>query len=740
MLSIDKGGLIVVIGAGRPASETYAAEVFIAEVQKRSQVTIQVIDETEHPKPQHQGKVVLVIGTEKDNELIAKWRSTVAKGAVLPVDGYTIDTRPDAERRIYIAGQSTSGLFAGVGRLLRLMRFSDDALLLPRVTESDYPRLPTRGMYLATHFHNYYEEASEKEIAALLADLALWGTNDLLFNYPIQQYDDTNEKKSLETFERLRRVAAMGKRLGMRTSLVQGPSQNTKNTPPEAKAKEIPGVWKFGPELCPSTSEGLALMRRNAKNILNHFEQIDTLITWPYDGGGCGCSNCMPWGGNGFLRGSEAWAEAFRNRFPSGKVILSTWWFDRPAVAALRGDFKGLFRYMETESPSWFQGLLTGELNNNMQASLLNRPSPSRYPLSSFPEIAMKGMHPWGGSGANPLPKFNELYGTQLKGLIEGGWPYSEGIYDDVNKYYWIRYYWNPGLRTDDILADYASYYLAPEVAADAVRLFHLLEKTVSRNGWNFHRLDEANAAWELACGINARLPAWSKNSWRWRILFIRAGIDQTMKESGIVSPEARKTLKAYLSELRAIYHVTNATARALIPPELPPDGAPVNIALGADVTVSSTHPDRPNKAHQLTDGKIGENYGDNFWIGDPSKETTTCVTIDLNATTAIASIRLHCCMRDKRYVYVPRSIKVEVSMDGKTFQPALLTSTETPEPVSVFQNFPVEGAAVSKEGAREFNLNSMARYVRLILDPSLHEGDKFAKCAGLSEIEILTR
>ncbi|MCF7863770.1 MAG: discoidin domain-containing protein, partial [Kiritimatiellales bacterium] len=633
---------------------------------------------------------------------------------------------------IYVAGQSPSGLLAGLGRLLRGMRFSDEGVRFPCISGRDFPRMPLRGMYIATHFHNYYEEASADEINSLVTDMALWGANDLAFNYPSHQSSKLSDPGSVKTLELLKRIKTSAQNMGMHTTLVQNPIFVRNNTPSELRGMEIPGVWHKGYEVCPSIPAGLALISQGAKEIIEQFDHLDTLVTWPYDGGGCGCPQCMPWGGNGFMKASKAFADEFHAKFPEGKVILSTWWFDRPAVPALRDDFKSLFSYIEKESPTWFNGLLTGENNNVMQTQLLERPQSSRYPLYCFPEIAMYKMKPWGGYGANPLPEFNKKYSLATTGLVEGGWPYSEGIYDDVNKFYWIRYFWNPEQSTDEILADYASYYLSPEVAPDAVRLFYLLEKTMPQSGWSFGAPHDVREAWALARNIDARLPAWSKNSWRWRMLFIRAAIAGTVVECGLSDPETLKTLQAFRDELCAIYHVTDATTPSLSVFKLPATGGDKNLTLGLTASTSSTHPSlRPNAAQNLTDGILGQ--PDNLWLHHAAKEPSPLITIDLKRKSAVAAIRLYCYGRNKHHMYVPRSVTVEVSLDGETFKPAPVFLSEAPAPVDLFQAFPAEGSVFSKEPV-EFGVHEQARYVRLIFGAS-NDG---SKAVGLGEIQIM--
>ena len=41
-----------------------------------------------------------------------------------------------------------------------------------------------RGIYLATHFNNYYEAAALEELERYVEDLSLWGFNLLALSYP----------------------------------------------------------------------------------------------------------------------------------------------------------------------------------------------------------------------------------------------------------------------------------------------------------------------------------------------------------------------------------------------------------------------------------------------------------------------------------------------------------------------------------------------------------------------------
>ena len=336
-----------------------------------------------------------------------------------------------------------------------------------------------------------------------------------------------------------------------------------KTSPKELRADVNTGRSKSGFELCPSKPEGFKLLGRWQSEVLDAFPTVAFIVIAPYDNGGCGCSDCKPWGCNGFLRASEQLANLYHRRTPHGEVLLFTWLFNE-------GEYGGLFKYVREKQPTWFNGLMAGTQGNWIPKTLLDRPFPERYPLTSFPEITMYQAFPWGGYGANPLPDYCTQLAANLRGHVAGGFPYSEGIFEDVNKFFWAQFYWQADRPTDDILAEYATYYLGPDSAADAVRLFHLLEKTNPRLNWKVQNLKEADEAWTLAQAIDGRLAAWAKTSWRWRILYIRAAIDHVLKAEGASSSKGQAALKPLVEELESIYHVMPATNYGVRPAPFP--------------------------------------------------------------------------------------------------------------------------------------------------------------------------
>jgi hypothetical protein len=621
-----------------------------------------------------------------------------------------------------VIGQSPSGVVAGLGRLLRLARYSDGSMEIPVLTMSDSPRLPVRGIYFATHFNNFYHVAPLEEVDRIIEDFALWGGNSLTVWFDMHHFKGFDDPAAQAQLARLKHMGETARGLGMQFGLAFLANEAYNTSPENLRAKWIPGWSHYHVELCPSKPEGLALIGKWQAEQLSAFPAVDFIWTWPYDQGGCACDECMPWGGNGFLRASEPLARLYHERFPEGKIWLSTWLFDTPAGS--KGDFDGLYRYLREKQPAWLTGLIAGTQADKLPKPLLERPSPDRYPLTCFPEISMHQMNPWGGFGANPLPDYCARLAADLRGRVVGGWPYSEGIYEDINKFYWAQFYWNPERATEDVLKEYAAYYLSPEVAEDAVRLFHLLEKTHTRNGWRVRNLAQADEAWEVAQAIDARLAPWAKSSWRWRILYVRAAIDYVLKNQGYLSDDAHAALRPLCDELVRIYHAEKTGIR---PPAFKkaPSGSQANLALGRPITASSTRSEYAESARNLVDGILAEDDPENFWVHDPSKEKTAWLIVDLGRTVNIKEVRLQFRGIYGAFWFVPTTVSFEVSDDGKEFSS-----------VATSQDVPKEGTTYSPR-LWTYPIGKPGRYLRVNLGPSQHVAAPYAGTLELTEIEV---
>jgi hypothetical protein len=712
-LVLRAGDLRVVLGETASAAERRAAALLVAEVQRRTGLEVP-------SGAAAAGRIALLVGTADSSAALRAFRADHPETGELGPDGYHIATQPDQEQRLFVLGQSPSGVVAGVGRLLRTLHYAAGELTIPALSLSAAPRLPVRGIYFATHFYNFYHVAPLAEVDQVIEEFALWGGNSLCVWFDMHHFTSLSDPQAQAHLERLQHFAATAHGVGMQFGLTFIANEAYAGSPAALRPKPSPG--SYGVELCPSIPAGLELIGKWQAEVLDAFPRVDFIWAWPYDQGGCACERCTPWGANGFLVAAEQLARLFHERVPAGKVWLSTWLLD--FMAGNSGEYAGLFRYIGEKQPEWFQGILAGTHGDTIPAPLLERPQPERYPLTWFPEISMWGMEPWGGYGANPLPTLCTRLRERLGAQTQGGWPYSEGIYEDLNKFLWCQFYVSPERATDDILADYASYYLSPAAAADGVRLFHLLEQTHLHTNWRAPRLGVAEEAWALAQSLDGRLPGWARSSWRWRLIYIRAALDHILKTQGYRTPAAQAALQPLAAEITAIYHAQQTFIRS---PDLPaPRAASAdNLAQGCPLRASSTHPEYSGCEPALTDGVYAQEDGENFWVHDVRKEPTAWVVIDLGKPLPLKEVRLQYRGLYGTFWFIPTTLSFAVSADGETWEEA--GSSEV---------VPKEGTPYSP-AFWDYRLGKNGRFLRVSLGTSQHVGDAFAGTLELVEVEV---
>jgi len=466
----------------------------------------------------------------------------------LPPDAFRIAQEGAAVR---VAGGSPRGLLYGAGKFLRTSRY-DPAFRLSPWRGTSTPRGSLRGMYFATHFHNWYHQAPEPEIIRYMEDLALWGVNAVMVILPMINLRGWDDPRTEPAMAMVRRYAKTAKDLGM---LFVSALNNTMfiDAPRDIRATPLPDPTRrrgnSGHPICPNTPEGHAYIMENARQFFKRLSDtgLDILCFWPYDEGGCACAKCAPWGSNGYLKMSRELSQLGRSYFPNLKTILSTWMFDTPP----EGEWQGLADYMVSDG-EWIDYVLA-DSHEDFPRYPLDVGVPGKRPLLNFPEISMWGNWPWGGFGANPLPRRFQRLWDQVKHVVEGGFPYSEGIYEDINKAVVAQFYWNREQSARATLEEYIAYEFGYGISEDVLAVIDVLETTAGRS-YQKQPVD-AEAVRNACClaeSLHARLPEWARRNWRWEILYLRSILDrERFAGQDLETSEAENAM----ARLMEIYH-----------------------------------------------------------------------------------------------------------------------------------------------------------------------------------------
>mgnify|MGYP001171530959 CR=1 FL=1 len=467
-------------------------------------------------------------------------------------EGFRIEDR--ASGGVRIVGGDERGLLYGVGKFLRTSRYRTNGFEPSAWRGTRAPQGSFRAIYAATHFMNFYEAAPADEVSRYMQELGLWGANALVLCFPSFQFQNLDDPAAQRSLAHIRSILRAGKEIGLRPGLIISPNQGCKDAPSTVLCKPFPDDLRrrgtLGVNCCPGTPEGQAYLLSLYGRLFDSLADLDLdyLVCWPYDEGGCGCSACWPWGAKGFPSACRAVAERARQAHPHLKVILSTWMYDTPPA----GEWRGLADRLKAEPP-WVHAIMA-DAHEDFPRFPLENGAPGGVPLVSFPEISMwNGREPWGSFGANPLPARFERLWRQTEGKLDGGMPYSEGIYEDMNKVLCLQFFWDKKTTAEETLREYIAYEYAPEAVDDVLKAIRLFEET-----WPGKQVGPKSvAARELLQRVEQQLSPHAKAAWRWRILWLRAVIDSELyrtqgKFRGPVLDQAWK-------ELSRTYHADQA-------------------------------------------------------------------------------------------------------------------------------------------------------------------------------------
>ena len=500
--------------------------------------------------------------------------------AALPHEGrYIIES--DGCRAV-ISAADTAAVFAGLGRFLEESRFDGRGGFEPFAGRIDFtPARPLRGMYFATHFQNFYHNAPIGRVYEVIEDLALRGCNSLLVWFDMHHFSSMDDPEAVRLTERLRAMIGYANRIGITGSLTMLSNEGFASSPQELRAEwTAQNGYTAAPdghyhvEICPSKPGGIREILRERRAMLERFADLDIkyVCYWPYDQGGCTCEKCAPWGAGGFLRLFPHFRDLIKEMMPDTGIILSTWYFDK----FISGEWDAFYPRMTDGTLDGVDYVMSFFHGGNVPRVIRERGIPQGIRMIDFPEISMHGCMPWGGFGASALPGFLGRTNAASGAFYSGGYPYSEGIFEDVNKYYQLSFY--SGLHTDprDAVRAYVRYEFcasgeAEEELADAIIASEkTLTRTADRSGPSVRFVmddpSEAGRIYSTFARYGTELPEKITKSPKFRMWYLRAVIDRELASCGGY-PLLSEICTEAMRELEVIYHTSAGTRPSVRPP-----------------------------------------------------------------------------------------------------------------------------------------------------------------------------
>lgn len=489
----------------------------------------------------------------------------------LPPEAYSI--KKTSENSYKITGADRLGICYGVGRFLHrgYKNLSDETCV---------PEKKIRAIYFATHFNNYYQVAPTDEISDYVEEQLLWGCNCISMWFDMHHFASAEDNEAKALRERMHKIYKKAKSLGMKTSLSVLGNEYYRGAPKELLAEnsvDATGYFRkmtgfYNTEICPSKPEGERMILSSRRSLFEYFSDInlDYIILWPYDQGGCTCPDCRPWGINGFISISIKIAKEIKAVFPHSQCILSAWRFD----SFTNGEWSGLIEKLPVLSRH-FDYLMADFASKKTPVNIVEYSRKSNMKLLGFPDISMLAT-PWGGFGAAPAPTHLEKVFCERESVADGGFCYSEGVFEDMNKILMLGlYFGNSTVR--EIAEDYFRYYFSEDAAAFANELSDCLEKSLRRTridadgkenlyptrevtgelpAFPIENLQTVQRAYELALLLEHTARENAKKDMRFQMVFQRAVIDrELMRNNGKMTAETEKAARI----LEEIYYAQKA-------------------------------------------------------------------------------------------------------------------------------------------------------------------------------------
>jgi hypothetical protein len=522
------------------------------------------------------------VATSGDAKLMVEL--TIQQG--IGKEGFRIEDRKGGGVRI--VGNDERGLVAGAGKFLRTSRYDQGGFTPGEWRGTSVPTRQARGIYFATHFHNFYHEAPVEDIQHYVEDLALWGLNELVVWYDAHHFNGFEDPEAVKFRKRLHDIMAAAKRIGMDVSLLVIGNEAYGDSPAELRASGGGRGAVYPCAVCPSKPEGMKYILKVLGEEFDWAADLKprSVWIWPYDPGYCGCAECKPWGSKGFMKCVEEVGKLARQKMPGTKILLSTWYMDQAELTSVMkqlGERKNLVDGLVNEGNilPGASGLGGVDQQPSGASPLLNH----GLPVVGFPEISMHNTFPWGGFGATPLTaRAQAQWNAQKKG-VDGGFPYSEGIYEDLTKIVYSQFYWNDQSAADTV-KEYIAFEFSPDVVADVAGVIKTLEQNHHLRWWPGKlegvklQMDwfpskgtkpqadpGAEEAYATMQRVDGLLTPQAKKAWRWRQLYLRALLDSELKTNG---GKPNERCNEAFAELIKIYHAENADPA--VRPPLPRD------------------------------------------------------------------------------------------------------------------------------------------------------------------------
>jgi len=402
------------------------------------------------------------------------------------------------KKKITIYAKGIYSLFGGIGYVLKHIHFknNDIDIELENIVRIK-PKSIFRGCLCANHpFRNNYCEWDVFDWQDYIKDMALWGNNiiwtDGMEIFPgVIPYNKPPEYLNLKIHNEWKRQSSIqgvlpniARKFGLEFGIWYPPNGIYEMQVDNLLKKGIKifaNDFEHRKYVCPSNKRAREIILYERECMFSRFSRIDHFFVPSADNGGCVCSSCQPWVKT-YLELCEEQYKILQKYHPGAKLWVSNQKLGENQTRILCEELK-------KSKYDWIYGIVFGPHGWNLKYlyeklhkrykillySDITHTSRSQYQMlnSSYPLNIIVGREAL--IGVRPH-EFNRIFLSTIK-YSDGISPYSEGIYDDFNKFLWSSFVQDEEKTCEEIIMDYATMYFGYNVRKKFLELVLLLEK-----------------------------------------------------------------------------------------------------------------------------------------------------------------------------------------------------------------------------------------------------------------------
>jgi len=412
-----------------------AAEMLRDEIEKRTRITLEISgDVPDGNRP------AIAVGTAGD---LAGRRFTPPSALVVPrqADAYAlwVDDSRRPGTTICLAGYDPRGALFAAGRLLRALEMDRDRIeLAGDLKLATAPRYSLRGHQMGYRAKtNSYDGWTIAMWEQYLRDMAVFGMNAVELVPPRTDDDLDSPHFPKPPMEMMIAMSGLADQYGLDV-WIWYPLVDKDKTDPEVLASAL---WE-------------------REEIFRRLPRIDAVFAPSGDPGDVDPRIFYP-----FVEKQKILLNKYH---PKAKI-----WISPQNLGDDDNWLEPFFDILRREQPAWLDGLVFGPAVEISLAEMRKR-TPERYPIRLYPDIthSMKCQYKvpdWdeayrrteGREPINPRPRAYAKIFRDLQQYAFGFITYSEGCNDDLNKVVWSCLGWDPEMKVEEILREYARYFIS---------------------------------------------------------------------------------------------------------------------------------------------------------------------------------------------------------------------------------------------------------------------------------------